>query len=62
MLLCIDKINDESTLPMELPESEVTDESPIVLPPTSASTSLDIEIIPEKPNHPVMSQFPMADF
>ena len=47
---------------MELPESEVTDESPIVVPPTSASTSLDIEIIPEKPNHPVMSQFPLRTF
>ena len=47
---------------MELPESEVTDESPIVVPPTSAITSLDIEIIPEKPNHPVMSQFPLRTF
>ena len=47
---------------MELPESEVADESHIVVPSTSASTSLDIEIIPEKPNHPVMSQFPLRTF
>ncbi len=44
-----------------LPEPVATDESSRVAPLISASTSLDIEIIPEKPNHQLIS-FPLRTF